>query len=172
MKGKTGRTGRDKSKSRERPHLGPPPGTLIHGRWGTKVYKAWAAMLQRCYNRDSPDYPRWGGRGIRVAKPYHSFVNFYRDLGDPPGPEYSLDRINPAGHYAPGNLRWADPKTQAINQRNTVRYPYAGRELTLMDWSRETGIPYFCLYNRVRLRDWDIEDALETPARKWGTKRS
>src|SRR5574337_499708 len=102
--------------------------------------------------------------GIRVAREYHCFQNFYRDLSDPP-PGYSLDRINPAGHYEPGNLRWADPKTQTLNQRNTVRYAHEGRSLTLMDWSRETGIPYFCLYNRVRLRDWDIEDALETPAR-------
>lgn len=31
---------------------------------------------------------------------------------------YSLDRIDPSGNYEPGNLRWADAKTQVTNIRD------------------------------------------------------
>lgn len=35
--------------------------------------------------------------------------------------DYSLDRIDPYGHYAPGNVRWACKHTQALNKRTTSK---------------------------------------------------
>jgi hypothetical protein len=32
----------------------------------------------------------------------------------------TLDRIDPEGNYEPGNVRWADAKTQAANKRKRL----------------------------------------------------
>ena len=37
----------------------------------------------------------------------------------------SLDRIDPYGHYEPGNVRWATKETQVYNKRRN--YPGYGR---------------------------------------------
>ena len=74
-------------------------------------------MIQRCENKNSPDYPNWGGRGIKVCERWrHSPENFYADMGDRP-PGTSLDRINNDGDYEPGNCRWATKQQQTLNSR-------------------------------------------------------
>jgi len=48
----------------------------------------------------------------------NSFANFLEDMGKRPDPKMELDRIDNAGHYAPGNCRWV---TAAENARNKHR---------------------------------------------------
>lgn len=75
-------------------------------------------MKQRCHNPNQPHYGRYGGRGIQVCERWrNSFADFYADMGDPPGPGYSLDRIDNNGNYEPGNVRWATLAEQRKNQR-------------------------------------------------------
>lgn len=46
---------------------------------------------------------------------FNSFEQFFNELG--PRPEgKSIDRINPLGHYEPGNVRWATIQEQASNR--------------------------------------------------------
>jgi hypothetical protein len=45
---------------------------------------------------------------------------------------------------------------------------YAGKTLSIGDWSREVNIPYEVIYNRIYSRNWDIEKALTTPKGKRG----
>lgn len=85
-------------------------------------YRAWSAMKNRCRNPNTARYEDWGGRGITVCDRWRdSFVNFYADLGPRPGPGYSIDRIKNDGNYEPGNCRWADPKTQRANRRDSAQ---------------------------------------------------
>ncbi len=63
-------------------------------------YTAWAAMKQRCNDKNCSSYYLYGGRGIRVCKRWNKFENFFTDMGLRPGPaergptSYSLDRKN------------------------------------------------------------------------------
>lgn len=86
-----------------------------HGMHGTKEYKAWDGMIDRCTNPNNESYFNYGGRGIRVCDRWRDFVNFYADMG--PSNGLTLDRRNNDGHYEPGNCRWADWSTQMGNKR-------------------------------------------------------
>lgn len=87
-----------------------------HGGTGKSSYNTWRAMMRRCYVPEDKDYPRWGGRGISVYKPWHAYATFARDVGEPVGAE-TFDRIDTTGNYVPGNVRWATPTVQARNIR-------------------------------------------------------
>ena len=97
-------------------------GSLRHGhaRAGqyTTEYKTWASMNRRCHTPGASGYVKYGAKGTRVCDAWReSFETFYRDLGPKPTPKPSLDRIDPFGHYEPGNVRWATPVEQANNKR-------------------------------------------------------
>ena len=88
-----------------------------HGKTKHPIYSTWKGMLARCYNKKRKGYENYGGRGIRVCPEWHDFFNFYRDMGDKPSPDFTLDRIDANGDYTPQNCRWADWDTQARNKR-------------------------------------------------------
>ena len=86
----------------------------------TKVWRSWAAMLERTTSKTCQHYPRYGGAGIGVFVEWLVFENFYAYIGDPPSNEHTIDRIDGSNGYFPGNVRWASKKEQALNRRTTV----------------------------------------------------
>ena len=95
---------------------------ITHGKRYTKEYRAWLGMKQRCYYEKTINFKDYGGRGIKVRDEWrYSFDNFYKDMGDKPGLEYSLDRINNDGNYEPSNCKWATRDEQNKNRRNVKK---------------------------------------------------
>lgn len=85
-----------------------------------KYGRIWISMLGRCYYKCNPSYKWYGKRGIEVYSTWFDLLEFARHIDKVLGPRpagHSLDRINPDGHYRPGNIRWASPKMQARNKR-------------------------------------------------------
>lgn len=84
-------------------------------------YRSWKAMLERCRNKNAPNYHLYGGRGIWVCDRWlgtDGFVNFLADMGERKK-GLTLDRIDVEGDYTPENCRWADASTQSKNRRKT-----------------------------------------------------
>lgn len=87
------------------------------GAW-SKEFTAWCSAKERCYNPNAAKYPSYGGRGIIMADEWRNdFAAFYAHIGPAPEPRLTLDRIDVNGNYEPGNVRWATPSQQRLNQR-------------------------------------------------------
>lgn len=86
------------------------------------AYNSWLSMKVRCLKPKSRAWPYYGGRGIKIFDGWiNSFESFLSHVGERPGPEYSLDRIDVNGNYEPGNVRWATKLEQQRNKRKIKR---------------------------------------------------
>jgi len=129
------------------------------GVW-TPEYTAWKSMLDRCRNPKNSGWMLYGGRGITVCAEWANFASFLADMGPRP-PGHSLDRVDPDGNYAPGNVRWATAREQNRNVRTNRWLTYSGVTLCLADWAARLGIHSSTLAHR--LKHWPLERALATP---------
>jgi hypothetical protein len=130
-----------------------------HGMKHSSEYSVWCGMKRRCLNPNDKSYPRYGGRGIRVL--FSGFADFYSEVGPRPGLEFSIDRIDTNGHYAPGNVRWATGKQQCRNKLKSIKVSIDGVERPLKDWCEERGLDYRNVWQRIKVLGWPVERALQ-----------
>lgn len=92
-----------------------------HGQSWSTEYVSWRDMKIRCLNPTKKDYPRYGGRGIKVCERWMTFDNFLADMGMKPSRKHTIDRINNDGNYEPSNCRWATRLVQSRNKSKCRR---------------------------------------------------
>lgn len=126
---------------------------------------AWANMLNRCRSPKSPNWCRYGGRGITVCERWFKFKNFLEDMGQRPSDKHSIDRIDNDGNYEPRNCRWATSREQSLNRRKTRRLTHDGETAPLAVWAERSGLSYAALAGRIDA-GWAIERALVEPPRR------
>lgn len=138
-----------------------------HGRTKTPEFKAWQAMMQRCYNPKSRGFENYGGRGIAVCEEWISDPErFLSDMGIRPSPKHSLHRIDNDGNYDPSNCKWATKTEQANGRRCNVFLTLDGKTLSLEIWALKMGVKKSMLCKRKRM-GWSDEEILTRPIRKW-----
>lgn len=147
-----------------------------HGMSHSPTHRSWLAMLQRCDNPNTRNYPRYGGRGITVCQEWRTFEVFLKDMGERPD-GMTIDRIDVNGNYEPSNCRWANYKTQTNNRAVTRMIAANGQTLPLTEWSALIGIKPITLEKRIKA-GWTDHDTINTPliskqesgARSWAAR--
>lgn len=145
-------------------------GRVTHGLSKTATHRAWCGMITRCYNPNRPIYKDYGGRGIQVCERWHKFESFLKDIGEHPGPGYSLDRIDNNKGYSKENCRWATRQEQNRNRRNKVLLTFHGKTQHQKDWAREIGIAEATLKNRIA-QGWSDDQIVKPSDRAHMKKR-
>lgn len=128
------------------------------------LYTTWVNMMARCYKPYMANYKYYGGKGITVCQEWHTFDNFIKDMGDKPGPEYSLDRINGNEGYSKENCRWATHKTQCSKRSSKNLITHNGDTLPLKTMGDKLGINHNTLLARINM-GWNVDEALNTPVK-------
>lgn len=129
------------------------------------LHGIWAAMKRRCYNKNTKDYPMYGGRGITVCDEWHTFEGFIKDMEQSYRPGLSIDRVDNEKGYFFNNCRWATPTEQANNRTTSRIVVHNGKSRTLAQWARDFGIAYGTMTQRFYVYKWDFSRCLE-PVRK------
>jgi len=138
-----------------------------HGRTHTVEYATWERIVQRCGNPNATNWCRYGARGIRVcARWRESFEAFLADMGERPRGA-SPDRIDATKGYEPGNCRWADERTQRLNNR---RVSLNGLSAILIRGLTIRGVPKKALTVAFGVSRATVEDIVSR--RTWKTALS
>jgi len=117
---------------------------------GMPEFTAWKNMVQRCTNPRNPSYHRYGAKGVRICEEWRIFEKFLADVGNRPGPGYSIDRHpDKNGNYEPGNVRWATASQQSRNRRNSVMATIHGQTRTVPDWCELLKMNYGTVMKRI-----------------------
>lgn len=137
-----------------------------HGESTGTLYKKWGSIKTRCYNKNTPSYKNYGGRGIKMCDEWLEFWNF-REWAYKNGysEELTLERIDVNGNYSPENCKWIPMEEQANNKRNSCFIEYGGKKQTLSQWSRELGVGKEVLSYRYHA-GWSPEECLFGKATK------
>ena len=138
-----------------------------HGKTRSPEYRTWCGMIARCHNTKRENYPRYGGRGIRVCDEWRGpggFERFLAHVGARPSPDHSIDRYpDRSGNYEPGNVRWATDTQQTMNRDAACVLTYGGQTKLMKEWAAEFGVSYFTAYNRFARNGIDPVLSLELP---------
>ena len=97
-------------------------GRNTHNMTGTKMYRCWVNMKNRCHNPKDAYFKDYGGRGIKMQADWLEFIHFYNDMVDTHSDSLTLDRIDNDGNYCKENCRWATSLEQGANKRNSITY--------------------------------------------------
>lgn len=122
-----------------------------HGWYGTRVYNIWHQIVDRCDNPRSTQYRNYGERGIRICEEWRNHPERFCEWAMANGYEdgLSIDRIDVNGDYEPNNCRWITMEEQQTNKRNNVLITYKGKTQCIAEWSRELGVSYHRIYQRL-----------------------
>ena len=123
-----------------------------HNCTGTRVYRIWKGMRNRCNNPNSDDFHNYGGRGISICEDWSDFSIFQEwTLNNGYSEFLTIDRIDNNGNYGADNCRWVSRGVQAFNTRvNRIVETWLG-DMPITQLARVVGINRKILARRLDL---------------------
>lgn len=141
---------------------------IKHGLYGTTEYNIHKGIIQRCYDVNSPDYERYGKRGIKVCRRWRKGEEgltgiecFLSDVGKRPSVKHSIERMDNDKGYNPKNCRWATKTEQQRNREYSRKVLYRGKLVHVKDLVEKFGskVSASTVYNRIN-RGMSVKEAL------------
>lgn len=99
----------------------------LHRMSGTRPYRIWTNAKRRPYTTMAPV---WAA----------SFQAFWRDMAEGYADHLTLDRVDGAKGYEPGNCRWVTQKVQAANRKCTEYVDTPAGRMTYYDAATAYGL--------------------------------
>lgn len=123
-----------------------------------RLYRIWTNMKTRCYNKNSPGYKNYGGRGITICEDWFDFKQFYKwAMSNGYSDNLSIDRIDNNKGYSPINCRWTDKIVQANNKRNIITICVKGEKMSLKRFCQLMGLNYKSEHSYLTRNGYDSE---------------
>lgn len=120
----------------------------------SSTYSSWLHIKRR----KSVVCERWSNKK-------NGFENFLKDMGESPGGEYSIERINKNEICYKENCKWSTSKEQSRNKLSTRMETFNGDTLCRTDMAIKYNINKETLRYRLDKLGWSIKKALLTPGR-------
>lgn len=137
-----------------------------HGKWGSRLYRCWRNMIDRCNNPKNKEYRNYGGRGICVCQEWESsFETFYLwAMSNGYRDDLTIERIDVDSGYSPKNCTFADYHVQSRNRTNNRKITFRGETMVITDWAKEVGISEATIRKRLN-HGWSVEKTMTMPTK-------
>lgn len=130
-----------------------------HGYSRHPLYHVLSDMIDRCYNKNSKEYFRYGARGIKICDEWlnnrESFIDWALANGYRKG--LTIDRTDNNGNYEPSNCRFVTVRVNTNNRRNTIKTVLFGKEMACTDIARKYNLPQDIVRTRIKSGKTDGE---------------
>lgn len=137
-----------------------------------RLYRIWAAMIQRTTNKNIKGSENYVLRGITICdewrKDYKAFKKWSLENGYQD--DLSIDRINNDGNYEPSNCRWATFKQQMNNMSTNHLLTINGITHNCTEWAKIKGISADLLRHRL-YKNWPENKLFDPPSDKRKSKK-
>jgi len=120
---------------------------IKHGLSGSKLYRIYREILQRCNNKNHKFYNYYGGKGVKCE--WLSFEDFYKDMAFSYQDGLTIERINSNSNYSKENCRWATPYEQARNRCSNLLVEVNGKECCVADACKMLNLKKQTVYTRI-----------------------
>lgn len=146
-------------------------GLTKHGMKNTRFYHIWESMKNRCKNKTSQNFKRYGGRGISYAKDWEGFQKFKDDMYESylihsnefTEKNTTIDRIDNNKGYSKENCRWATRSEQLYNNSRTHYITINGVTKCITEWANLYNIKAKTVGQRINKYNWNPIVAVTTP---------
>lgn len=126
-----------------------------HGMFGTRFYKIYSGLVQRCNNKNSNSYRFYGALGIKSDfKDFDDFKksmypSYKKHVEQHGAKETTIDRINSDGNYSAKNCRWSTYTEQANNRKDNLLLEFGGEKQTLSRWAKQFKTSNYLAYKKI-----------------------
>lgn len=120
-----------------------------HGMSKHKAYQSWADMKQRCNKPNHKWYSSYGARGIKICNEWHTFQNFWHDMGNSWFEGAQIGRKNNDLGYNKENCQWETPAQQQSNKSNSRFIETPDGKMTVSMAAKKYGLTNGCLTYRL-----------------------